>query len=556
MNKKHFWTGLILSLLLLLPLSALAATTYSFSVTCPSDPTEAVVYSKKLTKKYTLSMPGRWDASALVITFDGDKPVYIGDQEVSSGDTLDVTAWLGTEQPLKTAGGKRLGTILFQQGSQVVNVFIRADAEELAKAQKDKHRIISEGSILITEADGTVVWDGPFSQLKGRGNNTYSSVNKKKPFQIKFPSKINVSGMGKSKTWLLIANHVDLSLMRNQIALNMALEAGLRFGVESVQADVWLNGVYNGLYLLTEKIQINSNRVDIADLEEETEELNEEPVSSFKPFKKAEADREIRGYEIPNEPEDITGGYIVELDKPYRFRNYSNNGFRTPIHLYFIIKEPTYASRAQVTYISSLFEQMLRALSADDGIDPETGVHYSDLIDMNSFAIKFLVEDLTKNYDALAGSQFFYKDRDSVDSKIYAGPCWDYDLSMGDIAAAGTKPEGHFVQTISFGKTNWYKLLWKHEDFQEEVRRVYREQFRPALAILLGETDTPGRYVRSLEEYRDAIAESAAMNFTRWNSYSISGYNPKSGKTHDDSVAWLIKWLHSRVAFLDKVYGK
>ncbi len=556
MNKKLFPAGLIVCLLLLLPLSALAATTLTFSLTCPSDPTGATVNSRYQKKNYTLAIPGHWDPSSLIITFGDDKPVFIGEQEVSSGDTLDVTPWLGSEQTLKNAGGKNQGTILFQQGSRVVSVFIEADAEELTKVMKDKHRIISQGSIRISEPDGTVVWDGPFSQFKGRGNNTYSSGYKKKPFQVKLPGKVNISGMGKSKTWLLIANYVDLSLLRNQIALNLALESGMRFGVESVQADLWLNGVYNGLYLLTEKIQINSSRVDITNLEDETEELNDEPVSSYPTFRQREDVRELRGYEIPNDPEDITGGYIVELDKPYRFRKLSDNGFRTPVHLYFVIKEPTCASRAQVNYISSRFEQLLRALNADDGIDPETGVHYATLMDMNSFAIKFLVEELTKNYDAMAGSQFFYKDRDSVDPKIYAGPCWDYDLSMGDLTIAGSKPEGHFIQTVTFGKTSWYKMLWKHEDFQAEVRRVYKEHFRPAMDILLGETDTPGQYVRSIEEYRAAIADSAVMNFTLWSSHPVSGYNTKSGKNFDDSVTWLIKWLQKRVAFMDTVYGE
>ena len=88
------------------------------------------------------------------------------------------------------------------------------------------------------------------------------------------------------------------------------------------------------------------------------------------------------------------------------------NGFKTSVDLYFAIKEPTYASRAQVTYIGDLFDKVFRAIRAKDGHDPQTGEYYADMIDLTSFATKLLVEDFTKNYDLLAGSQFFYKDRD------------------------------------------------------------------------------------------------------------------------------------------------
>ncbi len=555
--KKYIRSELILMLLLLLlTCSARAAAARTFSIANPSGPADCLVYSWNVNNKYTIAIPGSWDATRLIFSFDGDQPVIIGETEARPGDFLDVTPFLGQEVQLKDASGRRLGTILFQQGSSLVCIFIQTDAEELARAMKDKNRVITDGSVLVTESDGTVVWNGPFSQFKGRGNNTFSNQNKKKPFQIKLPEKINISGMGRSKTWLMIANHVDLSLLRNQISLDLALEAGLRFGVESVQADCWFNGVYNGLYLLTEKIQINKSRINITNLEEKTEALNPQDVSTYPTFREKKGYLEIRGYEIPNDPEDITGGFIIELEKPYRFATYSKNGFRYTEQLNFVIKEPTYASRAQAAYVSGLFEKLIRALKAGNGYDPVTGIFYADLIDMPSFALKYLMEELTRNNDALASSQFFYKDSDSIDPKIYAGPCWDYDLSMGTMSATGVSPKSSFLEKVGSLDNNLYRLLWLHEDFRMEVCRVYRERFRPALSILLGETDSPGKVLLSLDGYRETIAESAIMNFTRWNPANIHGYNPSTGKTNAQSTDWIQNWLRQRVEYMDASYGQ
>ena len=554
MQKSVFCT--IVICLMLLPAVGTAALDYQFSLRCPGTGEEEAVYSRKADNVYTVSIPGFWDLHALEIRFEGAESLFLGDAEIHSGDIIDLQGRLGQEIRIRNDAGKGMGKIRFLQGDALACVFVNVDAEGLAKAQKDKHVILSEGNIRIVEPDGTVAYDGALTQFKGRGNNTFSSVYRKKPFQFKLAKKADISGMGKGKTWLLLSNYIDLSLLRNQISLDLIREAGLRFAIRGVQADVWLNGNYNGLYLLTQKIQINSSRVDIFDLEEATEKINAAPVSSYSTFKEKGKETELRGYDIPADPEDITGGYIVELDKPYRFRNFSDNGFRTSVKLFFVIKEPTCASRAQVTYISEVFDRAFRAIQAKDGYDPKTGAYYADLIDLKSFALKLLIEDFTKNYDLLAGSQFFYKDLDSVDPRIFAGPCWDYDLSMGDMPAAGTQPEGDFALKVSFGKVNWYKLLYQHEDFQQEVARVYRENFRPALAVLLGEAAPAADGVlRPLEGYRDAIASSAAMNFARWSPKGVKGYYRDSGTTPKTNTNRLFQWIRTRVEFMDSRYG-
>ncbi len=559
-RKEWLFAMLGLLICILWPGKGLCAVTYRFTFECPSAEGNVQVYSRVIKDNYTVYLPGNWDPEKIKVTFDKPSDAGFGDLTVHSGDIIDLRGKLETKMTLKRNGGYPVGSITFYQGSSVPAVHITVDEKLLRLAVKDKYLIIPEGHVTVTEADGSVAYDGGLIQFKGRGNNTYSNQYAKKPFQIKLSEKANLCGMGKARTWLLIANYLDISLIRNQINMDLAREMGMKGAVEFVQADLWLNGIYNGLYLLSEKIQINQKRLNLRNLEEDTEKLNDVPLDSFKKFREEnkKTKTEVRGYEIPREPEDITGGYIIELDKPYRYRNSAVSGFQSSVNLFFVIKEPTSASRAQAYYISGLFEQFLRGLKEENGTDPVSGRYYADLIDMDSFAMKFLVEDFAKNYDALAGSQFFFKDIDSVSTKIFAGPCWDYDLCLGNIDLAGIgsglNPTKSWAVNIKNGKVNWYAMLYKHPDFREKVVQVYKEKFRPALAVLIGEEGAGGQIIRRMEDYAAAIDASAGMNFVRFRPQNVSGIYSRSGKTHESSLEYLYSWVRERVKAMDQDY--
>lgn len=175
--------------------------------------------------------------------------------------------------------------------------------------------------------------------MKGRGNNSFRYS--KKPYQIKLGEKVSLSGMSKGKTWVLLANWVDVSLLRNQIVLDMSREIGLKHAAGCVQADVWINGIYNGLYLITEKIQIGGSRIDIINLEKATEKVNGEPFSPGQIITEKSASFPLlRSYPAVKDPEDITGGYILTIEKKHRMKDYVLAGFRTKEELSIRIKNP------------------------------------------------------------------------------------------------------------------------------------------------------------------------------------------------------------------------
>lgn len=544
-------TGILL--LLLWTGTASALTERTLTASCPSVSSETVTARWKK-GEMTLFLPGCWDLTKMTLKLDGSDTILLGDEQttVPAGQETDLSGLTGRKLRVFDGGGESRGILTILQGSDIPALLLRVDGEKLKQVNHSKDNEISEGHAVYMEADGTASYDGPLEQMKGRGNNSFRYS--KKPYQIKLGEKVSLSGMGKGKTWVLLANWVDVSLLRNQIVLDMSREIGLRNAVDCVQADVWINGIYNGLYLITEKIQIGGSRIDIANLEKATEKVNGEPfVPGQIITEKSAAFPLLRSYPAVKDPEDITGGYILTIEKKHRMKDYVLAGFRTKEELSVRIKEPTYPSRAQTEYVFGRMTEAQNALMAKDGIEPVTGKSYDEYLDITSFAQRFLTEEWTKNYDFIGGSQFLYKDSDLSDPMIYAGPAWDYDLCFGNMGDRGYSPNGKYL-TAYRKKNNIYWLLYTHEAFRSKAEEIWTKTFRPAVAVLLGEKEAePDGILRSLDEYRERISDSVQMNYTRWG-ISRDATGAGSGGDFATAFAYLKKWMTERTAWMDGEY--
>ena len=536
------WTG-----------TASALTERTLTASCPSVSGETVTARWKK-GEMTLFLPGCWDLAKMTLRLDGSDTILLGDEQtaVPAEQETDLSGLTGRKLRVSDGKGENRGTLTILQGSDIPALFLRVDGEKLKQVNHSKDHEISEGHAAYMEADGTVSYDGPLEQMKGRGNNSFRYT--KKPYQIKLGQKASLRGMSKGKTWVLLANWVDVSLLRNQIVLDLNREIGLRNAVDCVQADVWINGVYNGLYLITEKIQISGSRINIANLEKATEKVNDEPFSPGQIItEKSAAYPLLRSYPAVKDPEDITGGYILTIEKKHRMKDYVLAGFKTKEELSIRIKEPTYPSRAQTEYVFGLMTEAQNALLAKDGTEPGTGKSYDEYLDITSFAQRFLTEEWTKNYDFIGGSQFLYKDSDQTDPLIYAGPAWDYDLCFGNMGDRGYSPKGQYL-TAYRKKNNLYWLLYTHEAFQNKVGEIWTKTFRPAVAVLLGEKKAePDGILRSLDEYREKINDSVQMNYTRWG-ISRDATGAGSGGDFGKAFDYLKKWITERTAWMDGEY--
>jgi len=250
-------------------------------------------------------------------------------------------------------------------------------------------------------------------------------------------------------------------------------------------------------------------------------------------------------------PSDITGGYLLEreFEDRYKLEYWENpSGFVTEGGEHFFVKSPMYCSVEQIEYLKKYMNEAEEAILSPEGICPATGKTYKDYIDVDSFVKKYLVEEITKNYDGGVSSMYFYKDSDSVDACIKAAPIWDCDMSLGcylewmeDIAES---PQGLTKLALHPSASPWYEALYEKEDYYGKVLEYYHLQAVPFLKELTEST---------LGAYEEGLAASAAMNEIRW---QMDFDNNQYYEDRDTEFEQLKEYIEDRKEFLDSVWAE
>lgn len=451
-----------------------------------------------------------------------------GQQAVFQSETLLLQEG---EQTVEKEDGQLLEIqILF--GSEIPFASVDTESGNLQFLKESKANR-ERGYLYFVGADQTLEYEGGLSKVKIRGNAT--RLQPKSPFRIKLESAASLAGLGESKDYVLLAEYGDISLMQNKAALELANRTTDLYEPDGEYIDLYMNGDYMGVYLLCEGISIGKNRLEIADLEYETALLNDRELESFETF--AEIDGEdtlAKGYEIPRIPEDITGGYLLELEYHGRYEGEETTGFRTDEDWSLVVKEPGHASREQVAYIRDLFQRVENAMYADDWTDPDTGQTLEEMTDLESLVHKYLIDEICMNTDPWT-SQFLYKDRG--DDRFYFGPVWDYDMAFGHYDT-GFSPEEFYGNWHI-----WYGEVYENPAFYELLREEYRNVYLPVLEEL---ADT------ELGEWENEISDSARMNFTRWDIGEIYSRNAvtHTGDSFGECVDSLRDFIERRTEFL------
>lgn len=286
-----------------------------------------------------------------------------------------------------------------------------------------------EGAVMtIYDANDSICYQGTTS-IKGRGNSTWSYP--KKPYALKLDKKSAILDMPKHKRWCLLANYLDRTMMRNDIAFELARQfTALEYTPRGQFVELFLNGVHMGNYYLCEQVKVDENRVNIA-------ELDNKVTSGL----------------------GITGGFIMEIDSHFdetcRFMSqYANLPWQC--------KDPDDPNDAQFEYIRNFVNEMEASL-----YDPArfSKREFTKYMDLESFADWWIVYELVMNYETREpNSVLLYKDIDTEDSitKIKAGPVWDFDF-------------GTFLleRTHQFGPKYdlYYPRLFNDEGFRQVVKQ-------------------------------------------------------------------------------------
>jgi hypothetical protein len=205
----------------------------------------------------------------------------------------------------------------------------------------------------------------------------------------------------------------------------------------------------------------------------------------------------------------------------------------------YTIKSPEYASVEETAYMKNLVNGMERAVMSEDGIDPETGKSLSDYIDIKSFAQKYIIEELCKNNGGGATSSYFYKPQDSISTRLFAGPVWDYDKAYGRLTGFDGTTRDFCYLTQRGGGTTLFWYLNQNQEFQDAVKECYTDFFSDYVEELIEE---------KIADYASEIYVSAAMDTIRWEEIygNIGEYVTRPYAIKD--------FLTERKAFLDEVW--
>ena len=522
-------------------------------------------------EKWYLFLPAAADRSNLTVTYAyaGDAPLLLNGTEVLSGSDTDVfsTADTFTMQ----AGGTVFGTLdVMQSNIGCMYVTLAEGGMETLETMK---KIETNGNALMLDAEGGVQYQGELEKIKGRGNSSWDYAHGKKPYNFKLPKKHALFGMGAAKKWALLSNFFDHSMLRNEIAFAMSRNAGLAYTMDSVFVDLYLDGDYRGVYQLSERVQVHPARVAITDLEEETQAVNEKPLEEYPPCVSGgtfggEENGSYQYYDIPHDPDDITGGYLIQ----FQIRHRSERGeFVTNRGVIFEMNAPEYASKAQTEYIRSFVQELEDAIYSDTGCN-SLGKHYSEYLDVDSMAIGYLIQEISENTDGSATSFFFYKDSDLTgDGKLHYAPVWDFDLAFQNYSLAVTGPDGNLRYSIlpnmifaryvpvsgyhpdtaaetGITDQSWILRLWQDDAFVRRTALLYEQKMDAFLTEL---TDPSG----GITKMGEAIAPAAEMNRIRWHMFGGKPYKtigPQNGITYAECVDYVRSNLAERQLFLRK----
>lgn len=490
-----------------------------------------------LEDKYYLFLPSGWDSGRLRILSEEGDSLSLNGTAYQSGDMVSVTP--GTEIHIDL--GEKSWTAQVVQSSTIPSVFITTDSRSTSAIFSSKENR-EPGACKILNPDTSFEYNGGLEYIRLRGQSSADSA--KKPFQIKFTKSASLYGMEKEKKWVLLANYADKSLIRNTVALDLARYASAyAFVPETQPVDLFLNHQYYGSFLLTEKCEIDSDRLDIRDLESITESLN--PGGDYPRFGEEEyRPGTNRGLLLEKDPEDYTGGYLVLMTiNPYYRQNLS--GFVTSRGQCFTLKQPERSSLKEVEYIQNLFQQIEDALFSSDPEDQT----WTEYLDEATFVHRYLQGEITADNDG--NVPYFYKDTDRRDPKVYCGPVWDQDNIWG-VNTYRADPAQFYISTDPSSHA-WFPAAFRHPNFVEKVQHTYQEVYEPALRILLGEEKDPKGILRSLAEYGEEIAGSAALDNIRWEiTAHRHGAMNQTGDTPEENIAYLQDYISKRKAFLDE----
>ncbi len=496
-------------------------------------------------EQYYLFLPESFKNLQSSWDFNKYQDIKLDEKKIANGDTFDTADGSYT---IKTDDGLSY-TLVVMYSSSIPAVFMETKSGNMEYVHAVKGNEESARFSLI-DTEGMVHYSTNFVTIKCRGNSTYTQADKKS-YLVELADSVDLLEMGSAEKWLLISNVFDDTALRNKVSYDIAEQFQVPCTAQLAFVDLYLNGQYAGNYLFAEKVEVGENRIPITDLEAANKAANKGvDIRHLEGFSKEYGALSlIKGISQMEDPDDISGGYLIEIETDFRLIEDEISGFITSRQQPIVIKSPAYASENEVKYIADLYQKLEDAVFSEDGTNPDTGELYTDYIDMDSYVRRYILEELVKNADTIYTSQFFYKPVDDESTKLFAGPVWDYDKALGvEGMVADTydlnDPGGLYAS--AFGDCNIYHGLYQHLDFQEYVKEVYQKEA----------PDIIKKALEKIEVWKELNKNSMMMNAYRWNVYP--DYPDKTDKeaNYEQSVEAIKSFLEQRSNYLLWEWGQ
>ncbi|MCR5312643.1 MAG: CotH kinase family protein [Bacteroidaceae bacterium] len=360
----------------------------------------------------------------------------------------------------------------------------------------------------VDENDNVTQYDS--MEIRGRGNSTWDVA--KKPYRIKFHSKEKFLGKGyaKAKSWTLIANALDKTLVRNAVTFLMGDFLGLKYNPASKYVDLTLNGTYLGNYMISDQVEVRKNRVEVTEQE----------------------------YPLP-EDADITGGYLMEVDGFKDGNCFVTSRYQVPIRVHYPDEDEI--ADAQNAYIRQYMNDFESVLASDLFDDPELG--YRRLVDSVSLANWFIATEVSGNIDGYY-STYFYKDRG--DSLLYWGPLWDYDIAYANDNRKGDTSKS-LMTDVGFGQTKmWINRMWNDPWFGALVNRRYKEVTDAGLEAYM---------YNKIDSLVELTTESRELNYQKWGISTRYLREYILYSSYDSYITFLKSYIKTHIAYLKTAFA-
>ena len=386
-----------------------------------------------------------------------------------------------------------------------------------------KMSIINNATGINNIKDTTFEYNG-FIGIEMRGSSSLNFEKKSFGFETRTDSATNLNvsllGLPKENDWVLYGPYPDKTLMRNVLAYKIANLFG-RWSPHTRFCEVFINNEYRGLYVLVEKIKIDKSRLNISKLKI----------------------IDIAG-------DQLTGGYILKIDRPYPGYWLSPYKARNDIqNVPISYVDPPYEDLApeQRTYIKDYFTNFENLVRSTNYKDPVAG--YRPLVNYTSFVDYYILSELTRNLDGYRLSTFLHKDKDSKGGKLTMGPFWDYDLTLGNanFFSAGN-PNGWVVDGLGngdeYGIPFWWDKFRLDPYFNSELKLRWNELRTDKLTNI--------NLTTIIDSCATDIAAAQVRNFQKYNILNTYVWpNNYIGGTYANELSYMKTWINNRLVWMD-----